>query len=66
MQQTALTRTPAGQGRDLWQDVAGWWRAALERRRQRRALGELDDHLLRDIGISREQARCESRVPFWR
>ena len=30
-----------------------WWRQALELRRQRRALAGLDDHLLRDIGLTR-------------
>jgi uncharacterized protein YjiS (DUF1127 family) len=66
MHQTALTRTSIDHARDLWQDLAHWWRAALERRRQRRALVALDDHLLRDIGISREQARTEAARPFWR
>jgi uncharacterized protein YjiS (DUF1127 family) len=45
-------------------------RAALlawhERVRQRRALGELSDHLLRDIGVSRADALCEATRPFWR
>lgn len=39
------------------------WRA---RWRQRRALAELDAHLLRDIGRSRAEALRESRKPFWR
>jgi uncharacterized protein YjiS (DUF1127 family) len=34
--------------------------------RQRRALLELDDDQLRDIGISRRQALEEGRKPFWR
>jgi uncharacterized protein YjiS (DUF1127 family) len=37
-----------------------------ERRRQRRALGELDDRLLSDIGVSRADAACEFAKPFWR
>lgn len=37
-----------------------------ERARQRRALGRLDDRLLRDIGLTPEQARSESMRPFWR
>ena len=37
-----------------------------ERTRQRRALASLDDHLLRDIGLSRAQAVSESAKPFWR
>jgi uncharacterized protein YjiS (DUF1127 family) len=36
-----------------------------ERSRQRRHLLELDDHLLRDIGISREQAMREARKSYW-
>ncbi|HMJ43153.1 MAG TPA: DUF1127 domain-containing protein [Pseudolabrys sp.] len=36
------------------------------RRRQRRALAQLDDHLLEDVGLSREQARREAGKPFWK
>lgn len=43
-----------------------WCRQKAERRRQRRALAQLDDRLLRDIGVSREQAARESARPFWR
>jgi uncharacterized protein YjiS (DUF1127 family) len=37
----------------------------LDRRRQRQALLELEDHLLDDIGLTREQAEQEARKPFW-
>ena len=37
--------------RDLW--------------RQRRALKDLDDAALEDIGISRSQAESEARRPIW-
>lgn len=43
-----------------------WLRATAERRRQRRALAMLDDHLLRDIGVTRERALAEARRPPWR
>lgn len=33
--------------------------------RQRRQLATLDDHQLRDIGITRQQAQTEARRPFW-
>lgn len=40
---------------------AGW----QERAKQRRQLGELDDRLLTDIGVSRIDACQESAKPFW-
>lgn len=45
------------------------WTAAdecLERRRQRLALREMSEHMLRDIGLSRSQAYNEAAKPFWR
>jgi len=39
------------------------WRA---RARSRRDLARLDDHILKDIGISRADAHRESSKPFWR
>ncbi|MFO1067552.1 MAG: DUF1127 domain-containing protein [Geminicoccaceae bacterium] len=40
----------------------GW----IERYRQRRTLLELNDHLLKDIGVSRVDAEREGYKPFWR
>lgn len=37
----------------------------VARGRQRDELRELDHRMLRDIGITREQARKEARKPFW-
>ncbi|MGH6914594.1 MAG: DUF1127 domain-containing protein [Geminicoccales bacterium] len=37
-----------------------------ERARQRRRLGVLSDHMLRDIGLSRADVFAESSKPFWR
>ena len=37
----------------------------LERQKQRKALLDLDDRLLRDMGITREQAWASSRKWFW-
>ena len=38
---------------------------AIARRRNRRALARLDQHLLRDIGLSADEARTEVAKPFW-
>jgi uncharacterized protein YjiS (DUF1127 family) len=38
----------------------------MERVRERRALAELDDRLLRDIGLTRADVWQEIRKPFWR
>jgi uncharacterized protein YjiS (DUF1127 family) len=35
--------------------LASWWRARVERRRQRRYLATLDDRALGDLGLSRAQ-----------
>ncbi|MFC5360129.1 DUF1127 domain-containing protein [Azospirillum himalayense] len=37
----------------------------IERHRQRRSLAALDDHLLRDVGLSRTDARREADKAFW-
>lgn len=42
------------------------WQCFLRRLTTRRALLELSDAQLRDIGLSREQARREARLPFWK
>ena len=36
-----------------------------QRQRQRQALADLDEHLLSDIGITREAAAREVAKPFW-
>lgn len=37
-----------------------------DRARQRHMLAGLDDHLLKDIGLSRTDTARESAKPFWR
>jgi uncharacterized protein YjiS (DUF1127 family) len=46
--------------------LAEIWLTWLERSRQRRRLGELSDHMLRDIGLTRADAWSEAEKPFWR
>lgn len=50
--------------RGLLGDMRNAWRAAAEERRMRRALAELDDTMLRDIGIAPDEiarVRAEER-----
>jgi len=62
---------------DKEQRAAGWAVGAyhtvtgcIVRSRQRRALREIaesnDFHLLKDIGVSQEEALREAEKPFWR
>jgi uncharacterized protein YjiS (DUF1127 family) len=46
---------------DAARSVAAW----NERRRQLRALSELDDDLLQDIGLSRDDVEHACSRPFW-
>jgi uncharacterized protein YjiS (DUF1127 family) len=39
--------------------------AAMALRQSRRSLADLDDHLLRDVGLSREAAQREAARPAW-
>jgi uncharacterized protein YjiS (DUF1127 family) len=58
--------------RRLGPGLAAWTRRAVELvlgwrevARQRRALLELDERLLKDIGITRADAEREAGRPFW-
>ena len=53
---------------DILQEALDLSRACnsmAQRRHQRQALRELDDRLLDDIGLTREQAAREARKWFW-
>jgi uncharacterized protein YjiS (DUF1127 family) len=60
-QQSASSSSVGG-----WLHTLGFW---IDRSRQRKQLGELaelNDYLLKDIGVSREEALREAEKPFWR
>jgi uncharacterized protein YjiS (DUF1127 family) len=38
---------------------------ATARRRGRQILARLDSHILRDIGLTQDEARAEAVKPFW-
>lgn len=69
---TAARNTPAALSRPtpplasvlsgLVRMVAHW----QDRRRSRRALAQLDAHLMRDIGLSAPERSAECDKPFWR
>lgn len=42
-----------------------WLTQAMATRHQRMRLDQLDEHLLRDIGIDRRTAYWEAHRPFW-
>ncbi|MDQ8728159.1 DUF1127 domain-containing protein [Bradyrhizobium sp. LHD-71] len=43
-----------------------WCVWCSERSRQRDVLSKLDDRLLKDIGVTRQQADAEAAKPFWK
>jgi uncharacterized protein YjiS (DUF1127 family) len=54
-------RTTSGLLTSLLTAMDAW----IERHRQRNALLELNDAMLKDIGISRADAEHEGTKPFW-
>ncbi len=58
----ALPRMPTRPG------VSGWWNTVwilIQRQRERGQLGDLNDHLLADIGLDRVTAERIAAKPFW-
>ncbi len=43
-----------------------WMLLCSDRSQQRRRLAELNDHMLRDLGLSRADVMAEATKPFWR
>lgn len=57
----ALRPVQGGVARVLTRVVSAW----MHRRQARAQLGRLDAHILRDIGLSEDQARREAVKHFW-
>jgi uncharacterized protein YjiS (DUF1127 family) len=64
---TIADRRAAGRSAiDLLPHAAGLLDAWVQRARQRRQLEMLDDRLLRDLGLTRDEVHRECAKPFWR
>ena len=64
--QARRTAAPAPAMSGLLVRMIGLIESWAERRRQRRALLELSDALLKDVGLARSDAEIEACKPFWR
>jgi uncharacterized protein YjiS (DUF1127 family) len=66
------TRSPRGQRAavhalsDSWTHATATLREWRRRTRERRQLAELDDRMLKDIGLTRADAEFLINKPFWR
>jgi uncharacterized protein YjiS (DUF1127 family) len=59
-------KRPQAEPEDLLIRLIDWMGSAMERSRQRRALGALSEYQLHDIGLSRGDVANEIAKPFWR
>jgi uncharacterized protein YjiS (DUF1127 family) len=62
---TATATAPHSRATYTRLPVLAWIIRALAVRRERRALAELPPEILRDIGISRNEALREAERPIW-
>jgi uncharacterized protein YjiS (DUF1127 family) len=65
-QQTSHRPTTHGTGLNALWDIPGKIEGWSQRAQQRRALAELDDRFLKDVGISKAAAAAEASKPFWK
>ncbi len=59
-----VNRSPRGVG-SVGERGLMWLRKVVRRHRSRVALSGLNDHRLRDIGMTRAEAEFEINKPFW-
>jgi uncharacterized protein YjiS (DUF1127 family) len=65
MPQTRIDTLPLRSRPGFFAGILTYVTVALTRRRDRNRLGQLDTHLLRDIGLEAQDARRECAKPFW-
>ena len=65
MPQTHIQTLPLRAPRGLLTRLLSAVTAASQRRAARHRLGQLDTHMLRDIGLDPQEARRECAKPFW-
>lgn len=66
MPQTQVQILPLRASRGVFARLVTVLSDVATRRRDRQRLGQLDAHLLRDIGLDLGDARREADKPFWR
>jgi uncharacterized protein YjiS (DUF1127 family) len=57
---------PVGTPHSRWRGIVSSLRAWRRRRVARRELAQLDERILRDLGIDRDTVNYEMQQPFWR
>jgi uncharacterized protein YjiS (DUF1127 family) len=65
---TACSAVTLGHQSNSWPGLLSWLLTRSEIMHQRAALGEIadDPHMLRDLGLTREEALEHANRPFWR
>ena len=63
---TQASRLVFNQIQILRTSLIDWLRCCVELARQRHALASLDDRLLQDVGLTRDDVASEVEMPFWK
>lgn len=65
MPQTHIETLPLRSRPGFFAGIVNHLALAFTRQRDRKRLGQLDAHLLRDIGLDAQDAQSECAKPFW-